>query len=73
MSEYNGKITYDKLEMKMINEVLSYIEKLVELVDPKYAFIAIDGVAPRAKMNQQRKRRYKSYYDKLKLKVLRIN
>ena len=45
--------------------VLSYIEHMVLTINPKeLLFIAIDGVAPRAKMEQQRKRRYKSCQDR---------
>ena len=52
------------VERKMINEVLNYINKLVNMCDPSLLYIAIDGVAPCAKMNQQRLRRYKTVYEK---------
>ena len=52
------------VERKMINEVLNYINKLVKMCDPSLLYIAIDGVAPCAKMNQQRLRRYKTIYEK---------
>jgi len=56
----------NNVENKMINEVLNYIHKLVAFVNPKLLYLAIDGVAPCAKMNQQRLRRYKTIYEKEK-------
>ena len=47
--EQCGNIDSERLEKRMINEVLKYIEKLFLLVNPKLLFIAIDGVAPCAK------------------------
>jgi 5'-3' exonuclease len=64
----------DILEDKMINKVLEYIQELVDYVKPKQGvFLAIDGVAPVAKMKQQKSRRFKSVhdrelYDKIKIK-----
>jgi len=50
-----------KLEDLMIERIIKYIDYVVDLVKPKKGvYIAVDGVAPRSKMNQQRKRRFMS-------------
>jgi len=55
----------DKLEGRMIEQVLNYITYLTDYVKPKKGlFIAIDGVAPVAKIKQQRSRRFKSVHDR---------
>jgi 5'-3' exonuclease len=55
----------DKLESRMIVAVLEYLDHLIKYVGPKEGvYIAIDGVAPVAKIKQQRMRRFKSVADK---------
>jgi 5'-3' exonuclease len=54
-----------KLEAKMMISVLNYLDKIIQYVNPKKGvYLAIDGVAPVAKIKQQRSRRFKSIADK---------
>ncbi|GLG99705.1 5'-3' exoribonuclease 1 [Gryllus bimaculatus] len=48
-------------EEKIFKDIFHYIEVLFRMIRPqKLFFMAVDGVAPRAKMNQQRGRRFRS-------------
>ena len=49
---YNPK-KRNQYEKRMIHEVLNYIDKLVKLIQPNLVYLAIDGVAPAAKMQHQ--------------------
>ena len=53
-------------EKDMMQAMFVYLQKLFNAIQPKkYFALAVDGVAPRAKMNQQRQRRYRSAYEML--------
>lgn len=51
----------DQLYRTIFNNIADYTLKLIDIAQPsELVYIAIDGVAPRAKMHQQRKRRFLS-------------
>jgi len=63
--EYKKQIWESKTEEIIMKEFIDYIptvtDYIISSLSPKqYVFIAVDGVAPNAKIAQQRSRRYKS-------------
>jgi len=63
MDEKYSHLSSNEFESLIIENVISGIEKYVETITPsKSLYIAFDGVAPFAKMQQQRTRRYKSHF-----------
>ena len=63
--EESPKQTLLDFETTLINKVIEKIQTLIDAIKPQQrVYIAFDGVAPMAKLQQQRTRRYKSDYQK---------
>lgn len=60
----SGDTQFRLSEEEMFIRIFNYIEHLFGKIKPKQLFfMAVDGVAPRAKMNQQRARRFRTALD----------
>ncbi len=56
---YKDETNYDVLVKKMIKRILDYIDYLIRFINPiELVYLAVDGIAPVAKINQQRSRRF---------------
>lgn len=65
--ELVGKESFESFE-EMYDAVCFYLDKILKAVKPsKMVYIAIDGVAPMAKIKQQRIRRFKAVQDRREL------
>lgn len=57
----DGDVHFRISEDEMFEDIFNYLSTLFSIIKPKrYFFMAVDGVAPRAKMNQQRGRRFRT-------------
>lgn len=54
------------MEREMFTQIRKDTMEIIDRVNPRFVLFAVDGVAPRAKMVQQRTRRYMSIVDKEK-------
>ena len=62
-----------KLEKLMFIEIIDYIHYITDYCKPKkLLYISIDGVAPRAKMEQQRLRRYRTFKENTLVKNIHL-
>ena len=63
---YINDLTFiTKFELEIYKELERSLDKLIAFIEPtQLIYMSIDGVAPRAKMEQQRKRRYRSIKEK---------
>jgi 5'-3' exonuclease len=64
--KYHTDMSYHtRFEKAVYKELAKRLDRLIDIVRPtKTLYMAVDGVAPRAKMEQQRIRRYKSGYER---------
>ena len=63
LDHFHSLNNLEKLENYMFKRIINYINYLVGYVNPEIVYISVDGVAPLAKISQQRKRRFKSIED----------
>lgn len=64
LSKIQGEIvSQEHLDQLIIKETLEYTRMIIAVVVPRKSIvISVDGVAPKAKMNQQRERRFRSKF-----------
>ena len=71
LEKNNKSVSSDTYIIKLVCEK---IKSYINLIKPKHnVYIAFDGVAPFAKMNQQKTRRYKTYYENNMFKKIGID
>jgi 5'-3' exonuclease len=66
---FKNYLNKDQFEEAIIKSVIVKMEEIITIVKPQEnIYIAFDGVPPYAKINQQKNRRYKTYYQNKILK-----
>lgn len=61
LGDLRGKTIPTDLQDRFNTAFTTYLQNVIDIVQPRsLLYISVDGPAPRAKMNQQRDRRYKS-------------
>lgn len=62
-SKLDPSLLNEHASLQIIHDVISKIEEYMQLIQPtQCTIVAFDGVAPLAKLKQQRERRYKSWF-----------
>lgn len=62
--------THENLEILLFENIKNQVNKILEIVIPnRTVFLAIDGVAPRSKQNQQRQRRFRAAQENTQLQT----
>lgn len=56
----DSNVSFRITEEEIFKNIFHYTEVLFNMIRPQKLFMAVDGVAPRAKINQQRGRRFRS-------------
>lgn len=75
VNQFSFKLgTMSENEDEIILLVIQKIEEYISLINPRTVTITFDGIAPFAKLCQQRERRFKSYYqNKIKKKIKNVS
>lgn len=71
-NQVSNEQSLDKIEKEIITKTIEHIDELIKFINPTdLVYVSIDGVAPCAKIMQQRNRRYLANYQEEKINLLR--
>tara|TARA_Y100001970_G_scaffold285886_1_gene406736 strand:+ start:331 stop:2067 length:1737 start_codon:yes stop_codon:yes gene_type:complete len=74
LTKVSSKKSQKEVELLMLKSVREYLAKVVSFAKPtELLYISIDGPAPKAKMNQQRQRRFRSVLYRGKVQKIKKN
>ena len=62
--ELDHDIDNNVFQKHLINQVCEKLQEYIDSIGPKNVYIAFDGVAPVAKLEQQRSRRYRAWLER---------